>query len=87
LYNFKEFVREIGEYFQQGAHMKAEVTSIEQDGFWLLTDQGEFFVSFEDYPILQGLSVQQIFGFRENSLIIDNPGKNLKPTQNLYQPG
>jgi len=29
---------------------KSQITSIEKDGFWLLTDDGEFFVSFSQYP-------------------------------------
>ena len=27
-----------------------QVTNIEQDGLWLLTPEGEYFVAFADYP-------------------------------------
>ncbi|HNT25844.1 MAG TPA: DUF2442 domain-containing protein [Anaerolineales bacterium] len=39
------------------------ITNIERDGFWLLTDDGEFFVSFEDYPGFQHATVAQIHDF------------------------
>ena len=32
---------------------KSQITSVEKDGFWLLTDEGEFFVTFEQYPAFQ----------------------------------
>jgi hypothetical protein len=43
----------------------AQVTNIERDGFWLLTKEGEFFVSFEDYPIFQQSTVNQIHDFQQ----------------------
>jgi hypothetical protein len=45
---------------------KSRVTSIENDGFWLLTAEGEFFVSFERYPAFEQATVSQIFNFRES---------------------
>ena len=45
---------------------KSQVTSIENDGFWLLTAEGEFFVSFERYPAFELATVNQIFNFRES---------------------
>jgi hypothetical protein len=45
---------------------KSQVTSIENDGFWLLTAAGEFFVSFERYPAFEQATVSQIFNFRES---------------------
>ncbi|MGH8249017.1 MAG: DUF2442 domain-containing protein [Gammaproteobacteria bacterium] len=42
----------------------AQITSIERDGFWLLTESGEYFVSFEDYPDFRGAKLQQIFNFK-----------------------
>jgi hypothetical protein len=39
------------------------ITNIERDGFWLLTDDGEFFVSFDDYPEFQNATVLQIHDF------------------------
>ncbi len=44
---------------------KSQITSVEKDGFWLLTDAGEFFVSFEQYPAFKKATIQQIFKFRE----------------------
>ncbi len=41
-----------------------QVTNIEQDGFWLLTPEGEFFVAFEDYPDFYHATVAQIHHFR-----------------------
>jgi hypothetical protein len=38
---------------------------VEKDGFWLLTDAGEFFVSLEQYPAFKKATIQQIFRFRE----------------------
>jgi hypothetical protein len=29
---------------------KSQITSIENEGFGLLTEEGEYFVSFEEYP-------------------------------------
>ena len=45
---------------------KSQITSIENDGFWLLTSDGEFFVSFERYPAFAEARVNQIFNFRES---------------------
>ena len=41
-----------------------QVTNIEQDGFWLLTPEGEYFVAFEDYPDFYHATVAQIHNFR-----------------------
>jgi hypothetical protein len=46
--------------------VNSQITSIEKDGFWLLTDSGEFFVAFERYPAFRKASVGQIFNFRES---------------------
>ncbi len=46
--------------------IKSQITSIENDGFWLLTAEGEFFVSFERYPAFEQATVSQIFDFRES---------------------
>lgn len=45
---------------------KSQITSVEKDGFWLLTDDGEFFVAFERYPAFQKATIEQIFNFREH---------------------
>ena len=41
-----------------------QVTNIEQDGFWLLTPEGEYFVAFSDYPDFYQATVAQIHNFR-----------------------
>jgi hypothetical protein len=45
---------------------EAQITSIEQDGFWLLTQEGEFFVPFERYPAFQKAMIEQIFNFEQD---------------------
>ncbi|MBC8391036.1 MAG: DUF2442 domain-containing protein [Deltaproteobacteria bacterium] len=47
-----------------------EVTNIEQFGFWILTGDTEYFVSFDVYPIFKKATIQQIFNM-----------KSLSPTQ------
>jgi len=44
----------------------SQITSIENDGFWLLTADGEFFVPFDRYPAFEQATVGQIFNFRES---------------------
>ncbi len=44
-----------------------QITSIERDGFWLLTEVGEFFVSFEDYPDFRSATLKQIFNFKPSN--------------------
>lgn len=39
----------------------SEVTNIEPLGFWILVDNKEYFVPFDDYPVFKGASIQQIF--------------------------
>lgn len=39
---------------------QAEVTSITVVGFWLLTDDREYFVPFADYPAFREATVAQI---------------------------
>ncbi|MBN2148155.1 MAG: DUF2442 domain-containing protein [Anaerolineales bacterium] len=39
------------------------ITNIECDGFWLLTGDSEFFVSFDEYPDFQNATVAQIHDF------------------------
>ena len=43
---------------------RVQVTNIEQDGFWLLTGEGEYFVAFEDYPDFYHATVAQIHHFQ-----------------------
>ena len=51
---------------QSDLETKSQITSVEKDGFWLLTTDGEFFVAFEQYPAFQKARVEQIFNFREH---------------------
>jgi hypothetical protein len=38
-----------------------EVTNISQHGFWILTDEHEFFLSYEDFPWFQEVPIKLIF--------------------------
>jgi len=51
---------------QDKAAVKSQITSIEEDGFWLLTNDGEFFISFKKYPAFKKATVEQIFDFTEH---------------------
>lgn len=51
---------------QSDAAVNSQITSIEEDGFWLLTNDGEFFISFEQYPAFKKATVEQIFDFAEH---------------------
>ena len=39
----------------------SEVTSIHTTGFWLLVDDVEYFVPFDDYPVFREATVAQIY--------------------------
>ncbi len=39
----------------------SEITSIGAMGFWLLVDDKEYFVPFEDYPVFMNATVAQIY--------------------------
>jgi hypothetical protein len=45
----------------------SEVTNIEPLGFWILLDNKEYFVPFDDYPGFKGASIQQIFNMQRLS--------------------
>ena len=45
----------------------SEVTNIEALGFWMLVDDKEYFVPFDDYPAFKGASIQKIFHFQRLS--------------------
>jgi hypothetical protein len=51
---------------QNSKKKPSRITSIESNGFWILTSIGEFFVSFERYPAFGQATVSQIFNFRES---------------------
>jgi len=38
-----------------------EVTNISAFGFWLLVDDREYFIPFEDYPAFKSATVEQIY--------------------------
>ncbi len=40
----------------------SEVTNISAAGFWLLVDDKEYFIPFEDYPVFRQATVAQIYG-------------------------
>ena len=44
----------------------SQITSIEDDGFWLLVKDKEFFVPFDRYPDFQHATIQQIFNFEDD---------------------
>ena len=47
---------------QPGTSISAsEVTNIEPLGFWILLDNKEYFVPFDDYPVFKNASIKQIF--------------------------
>jgi hypothetical protein len=46
------------------SQISAQVTNIEHDGFWLLANDGEYFVAFEDYPDFRNATIAQIYNFR-----------------------
>jgi len=43
----------------------SEVTAIGRDGFWLISDDREFFVPYQEYPVFKGATVDQIFDMHE----------------------
>ncbi|MCX7049381.1 MAG: DUF2442 domain-containing protein [Candidatus Sumerlaeota bacterium] len=45
----------------------SEITSISSDGFWLLVDDREYFVPFEDYPAFRSATVYQIYNMQQES--------------------
>ncbi len=45
----------------------SEVTNISAVGFWLLVDDREYFVPFDDYPSFQKATVAQIYAIQKLS--------------------
>ncbi len=45
----------------------SEVTNIGPLGFWLLVDDREYFIPFEDYPAFQQATVAQIYAVQRLS--------------------
>ena len=46
----------------------SEVSAIGRDGFWIISNDQEFFVAFGNYPIFRKASVEQIYSMEEISL-------------------
>ncbi|MCP4425978.1 MAG: DUF2442 domain-containing protein [Chloroflexi bacterium] len=44
-----------------------EITSISNIGFWLLIDDREYFVPFENYPVFMEATVAQIYAMQQLS--------------------
>ena len=42
----------------------SEVTNITVHGFWLLVDDREYFVPFDDYPVFRTATIAQIYAVR-----------------------
>jgi len=43
---------------------QAEVTNISKHGFWMLIDDEELFLSFENFPWFQGATIEEICDFQ-----------------------
>jgi hypothetical protein len=41
------------------------VTNIDAHGFWLLVEDAEYFVPFDDYPVFATATVEQIFDVQQ----------------------
>ena len=44
--------------------LTSSVTSISKFGFWVLTEDKEYFISFNDYPAFKKTAVDQIFNLK-----------------------
>ena len=44
----------------------SDVTNINPTGFWLLADEHEYFVPFDDYPIFRNATIEQIFAVKRS---------------------
>lgn len=47
--------------------LEYEITNIERFGIWLLTDDKEYYIKFEDYPALKKASIEQILNVKKIS--------------------
>ena len=41
--------------------MSPAINKVGPDGFWLLVDDAEYFVPFDDYPVFRNATVAQIY--------------------------
>jgi hypothetical protein len=42
----------------------SEVTNIGKNGFWILHEGREYYISFEDYPIFKSAIVEEIYSMK-----------------------
>ena len=54
------FLKKRGKYIYA-----SEVTAVGRDGFWLINQDQEFFVPFNDYPVFRKATVEQIYNMDE----------------------
>ena len=47
--------------------LQYEITNIERFGIWLLADDNEYFIKFEDYPAFKKASIEQILNVKRIS--------------------
>lgn len=47
--------------------LEYEITNIERFGIWLLVDDKEYYIKFEDYPALKKASIEQILNIKRIS--------------------
>jgi hypothetical protein len=45
--------------------LEYEVTNIERYGIWLLADDKEYYIKFDDYPLLKKATVEQILNVQK----------------------
>lgn len=45
--------------------LTSEITNITKNGFWLFTANNEYFVPFQDYPVLEQATIKQLNRFTE----------------------
>ena len=43
----------------------SEVTSVGRDGFWLISSDREYFVSYQDYPVFKRATIEQFYEMQE----------------------
>lgn len=43
----------------------SEVTAIGRDGFWLISNDQEYFVPYDAYPVFKCATVEQIYSMQE----------------------
>jgi len=45
--------------------LEYEITNIERFGLWLLISDKEYFIKFEDYPVLKKASIEQLLNLKK----------------------